>query len=142
VSGYYDRTGKYHRPGSHSWREGWWTHSVPRPSNGVGISPELPSGRAVGWNVAFVAAEVLGSVIVHVTFGVAWWQLGAVFAAVLVIGAALLAYVVLIATPRAQRRHEALLRARLDASQLPAGEASSIATSTTRPATGGAGRAA
>jgi hypothetical protein len=142
VSGYYDRSGRYHRPGSHSWREGWWTYAAPRASNGIGIGLELPSGRAVGWNVAFVAAEVLGAVVVHVAFGVAWWQLVASFAGVLVLGGALLAYAVLVATPRALRRHEALLRAHLTGPRLLAGEAGSAATTTTSTAGDGTGRAA
>src|SRR3954447_11501418 len=102
--GYYDRTGKYHRPGSASRHGGWWTYAAPRPSNGIGIGLELPRGRAIAWNVAFIAAEATGALIAHIAFGVAWWQLAAGFTAVLVLGVALFVYVITVATPRATRR--------------------------------------
>ena len=34
---------------------GWWTYAAPRRTNGIGMTPELPTGRAVAWNAAFVA---------------------------------------------------------------------------------------
>jgi hypothetical protein len=145
VSGYYDRTGKYHRPGSTSRSGGWWTYAAPRPSNAIGISPELPTGRAVAWNVMFVAVEVIGAAAAHVAFGVSWWQLAAGLAAVLVLGGALLAYVVLIGTPRALRRRQALLRAHLANPRPRPDDETSAGTSATRATTTnttGTGRAA
>jgi hypothetical protein len=49
--GYYDRSGKYHHPGSTSRYGGWWTYAAGRPSNGIGIGLELPPGRAVAYNI-------------------------------------------------------------------------------------------
>jgi hypothetical protein len=69
------------------------------------------------WNLAFVAAEVIGVITVHFVFGVGWWQLGASFGAVLVLGGGVLVYGISIATPRASRGYEASLRAHLAARQ-------------------------
>src|SRR3954465_4315253 len=101
--GYYDRTGKYHRPGGGSRHGGWWTYAAPRPSNGIGITHELPTGRMIAWNVAFAAAEAIGVMVAHLAFGVAWWQIAAGFVAVLLLGGVLLAYAITVATPRASR---------------------------------------
>jgi hypothetical protein len=97
---------------------------------------ELPRGRAIAWNVAFIAAETIGAVVAHIAFGVAWWQLGAGLAAVLLLGVALLVYVVTIATPRANRRHKAQLRAHVSTRQFPAGDPSSAGQSTNTSHTG------
>jgi hypothetical protein len=115
VSGYYDRSGKYRRPGStgstsRRGSEGWWTYAAARPANRIGISPELPAARTVGWNIAFITAEAAGCAVAHYACGVPWWQLAAGFAAVLALGVAAFAYVVTIATPRALARHHARLR--------------------------------
>lgn len=93
TAGYYDRSGRYHRPGSAT-REGWWAYAAPRASNRIGISLELPPGRAVGWNVAFFGAEALGAVAVHVLYGIEWWQLAAAFGTVLAVAVALFAFAV------------------------------------------------
>ncbi len=111
----------------------------------MGISPELPTWRAVAWNVGFVAVEAIGAAAAHVAVGVSWWQLAAGFAAVLAFGGALLAYVVLIGTPRALRRHEALLRAHLANPRPRPVDEPSAGTSATRATTTnttGTGRAA
>jgi hypothetical protein len=133
--GYYDRTGRYHRAGSASRTGGWWSYAAPRPSNGIGITPELPRGRAVTWNVALVAVEVIGAVTAHFVFGVGWWQLVASFAAVLVLGGGLLIYGITGATPRALRRHEALLHGHLASSRLRPDDGGSVGTSATRTTT-------
>jgi hypothetical protein len=49
--GYYDRSGKYHRPGTSSRYGGWWTEAAHRSSNGIGIGLELPPGRALAYNI-------------------------------------------------------------------------------------------
>jgi hypothetical protein len=112
------------------------------PSNGIGIAPELATGRAVVWNVVFVAVEVTGAITAHLAFGVAWWQLVGGFAAVLALGGGLLVYGITVATPRALRRHEAMLRVHLTTSQFRSDDPSSADTSTTRTTTSGTGRAA
>jgi hypothetical protein len=110
VSGYYDRSGRYHRPGSSSRSGGWWTYAAPRPSNGIGIGLEIPSGRACAWNVALLAWGVVGTFVAR-HLGATWAELALGAAGVVVIGGAVLAYGIGVATPRAARRHRALLRA-------------------------------
>jgi hypothetical protein len=63
--GYYDRSGKYHRPGSTSRYGGWWTYAAGRPSNGIGIGLELPPGRAVAYNVIGVIWLTAGGVLAY-----------------------------------------------------------------------------
>ena len=47
MTGYFDRGGRYH-PGTGR----WWAYSAPRRTNSIGMTPELPAGRAgtvAGW---------------------------------------------------------------------------------------------
>src|SRR4051812_48134570 len=63
--GYYDRSGKYHRPGSISRYGGWWTYAAGRPSNGIGIGLELPPGRAVAYNIIGAIWLTAGGVLAY-----------------------------------------------------------------------------
>jgi hypothetical protein len=63
--GYYDRSGKYHRPGSASRYGGWWTYAAGRPSNGIGIGLELPPGRAIAYNVIGLIWLTAGGVLAY-----------------------------------------------------------------------------
>jgi hypothetical protein len=63
--GYYDRSGKYHHPGSTSRYGGWWTYAAGRPSNGIGIGLELPPGRAVAYNIIGLIWLTAGGVLAH-----------------------------------------------------------------------------
>jgi hypothetical protein len=63
--GYYDRSGKYHRPGSTSRYGGWWTYAAGRPSNGIGIGLELPPGRAVAYNIIGAIWLTAGGVLAY-----------------------------------------------------------------------------
>ena len=66
--------------------------------------------RAIGWNVAFVGFE--GCLIgwAHFVVGVSWSTIEAGLAAVVALGIALITYTVKVHTPRAIRRHQALLQ--------------------------------
>jgi hypothetical protein len=99
----------------------WWTHLVERPTNGIGITPELPSGRACAWNLAGLAVQAAAIWWAHAE-GNTWTTIAAALGAVLLLGVGLLAYVITVHTPRAIRRHHALLRALADAALDPVGE--------------------
>ena len=93
----------------------------------------------------FVAAQAVGAAAAHFASGVAWRRLAAGFAAALAFGGALLAYVVLISTPRALRRHQAPPRAHLANPRPRPDDETSAGTSATRATTTnttGTGRAA
>ena len=97
----------------------------------------------VGWNVAFIVAEAIGCAVAHYACGVPWWQLAAGFAAVLALGGAAFAYVALVATPRALRRHHARLRSHAIQSQTgPQSRAVPQAQVSSPARTTGEGRAA
>jgi hypothetical protein len=122
VRGYYARTGKYHHASGSGRSGGWWTYGVTRSTNGISITPELPTTRTVGWNVGLIVVEVAASLWAH-SLGASWLTILGTLGAVLALGIAGLAYVVLVAVPRSQRRHEALLRTHLTAQPPPEDDA-------------------
>ena len=133
VSGYYDRGGRlrqvriYPHPdrrenvvtidehgGVRSGPSGaWWTELTERPTHRLGdvrASVELPSGRAVAWNLAFLAVEAGLAVWAH-SQGVSWGSLALGVGLVIGAGVALVAWFVTVYTPRARRRERARIRA-------------------------------
>lgn len=86
-----------------------------RRRNRIGITPELPTWRSRGWNLALLTTEAALVGWGHTVAGLAWTTVALTLTGVAVLGAGLVTYVVLIGTPRAQRRHDALLRAYLAA---------------------------
>jgi hypothetical protein len=92
--GYYDRSGKYHCPGSISRYGGWWTYAAGRPSNGIGIGLELPPGRAVAYNIIGAIWLTAGGVLAYRLGELALYlsALAALSAVALVVPAAVLMY--------------------------------------------------
>ena len=82
-----------------------------RRKNRIGITDELPRWRTIGWNIVFVAVEASLICWAHFSAGVSWTAIGLGLGGVTVAGVALFAYVALVGTPRAIRRHHAQLRA-------------------------------
>lgn len=120
-AGYYRRDGRFvpptgtRRP-SRRKQQGIVLLSSNRRKNRIGISDELPQWRSIGWNVMFVAVEAALTCWAHFVVGVSWTAIGLGVGGVCVLGVGLVAYVVLVGTPREARRHHALLRAHAAAS--------------------------
>src|SRR3954470_4295788 len=119
--GYYRRDGRYVPPAStrrptRRRDQGMVLLPSNRRKNRIGITDELPRWRMIGWNIVFVAVEASLICWAHFSAGVSWTAIGLGLGGVTVAGVGLTAYVVLVGTPRAIRRHHALLRAHAAAS--------------------------
>jgi hypothetical protein len=86
-----------------------------RRRNGCGITPELPTWRTWGWNLALVALETVLACWGHVVAGLAWTTIALELAAVAGFGVALMTYVIRVHVPRTIRRHQAQLQVQLQA---------------------------
>jgi hypothetical protein len=100
---------------SRVWRPGMAALPSTRRRNRCGISLEVPKARAWAWNVALIAVEAAAASWAHTVGGLSWTLIGAVLGGVVCFGVALMTYVVRVHTPRAIRRHHALLQAHLSA---------------------------
>src|SRR3954462_9434530 len=85
------------------------------------------------WNVLFVVVEAGLISWAHFVVGVSWAAIGLGLGTVMVLGAGLAAYVVLVATPRAIGRHRAMLRAHLVAHQGDGGRLHEVVDSQSTP---------
>lgn len=96
----------------------WWSNLKFRPSHrlaDVRMDVELPSGRAVAWNLGFLTFEAGVALWAHAE-GVSWGDLALGVGAVLAGGIALVAWFLTVYTPRARARE----RARISAANLQA----------------------
>ena len=82
-----------------------------RRRNACGITPEVPTPRSWAWNLALIGFEAGIAWWAHTAAGVSWSAIVATLAAVALSGVALMTYVIAVHTPRALRRHDALLQA-------------------------------
>src|SRR3954466_13698345 len=113
--GYYRRDGRFVPPAStlrptRRREQGIVLLPSNRRKNRIGITDELPRWRMIGWNIVFVALEASLICWAHFSAGVSWTAIGLGLGGVTVAGVALFAYVALVGTPRAIRRHHAQLR--------------------------------